>query len=81
MLIKAPALTWTYLFERALVEEIGIAFVISGIRRDYFVTELGKCRKQSGDPRYNDLVIFQPVAPCEDQIWICKKMVELDAGA
>lgn len=73
----APA-TWLPLLERALDVEIGIGFRITGIRREYFRNTLYEARKQSGDPRFQDLIIFLPGAPLDDQIWICKKEVSLE---
>ena len=78
---RPSALTWTYLFERALDEEIGIAFAIGGgITRETFRHDLYQCRKASGDPRYNELVLFTPNAPHDNEIWICKREVEMDAN-
>lgn len=79
MSIRAPAIHWAYLFERALTEEIGIAFIAGNVKREAFRNVLYECRKQAQDPRYADLIIFAPAAPCADEIWICKKAVEMDA--
>jgi hypothetical protein len=70
--------TWLPLFDRALDNEIGIAFTISGVTREYFRNTLYEAKKSSGDPRYDDLIIFMPVAPCDQEMWICKRAVELD---
>jgi hypothetical protein len=78
MPIKPSPLTYLFLFDHALDQEIGIAFTISGVRREYFRNELYKCRKVSGDPRYDDLILFTPNAPNDNEIWICKKAVEID---
>lgn len=72
---RASPLTWIPLFERALDEEIGIAFTVDGIDRKYFISELYEARKQSKDPRLNGLIVFQPN---NNEIWICKKEVEMD---
>jgi len=71
--------TWLPLWHRALDVEIGIAFRITGVRRDYFRATLLEARKGSGDPRLRDLIMFLPAAPFDNEIWICKKEVELDA--
>ena len=73
--------TWLPLLDRALESEIGIRFRITGIRRDYFKQTLYTARKATGDHRYMDLVLFEPAAPFNDEIWICRKQVELDASA
>ncbi len=75
---KPSPLTWVPLWERALDEEIGIAFVLSGVDREYFRNELYIAREKSNDPRLNDLVTFAPAAPHDNEIWICKKQVEVD---
>jgi hypothetical protein len=71
--------TWLPLWLRALDEEIGIAFKISGVAREYFRNTLYEARKASADPRLNDLIMFLPAGGHEDEIWICKKEVELEA--
>jgi hypothetical protein len=78
MPIKPSPLTYTYLFDHALSQEIGIAFIISGVPRKNFVNELGKARQMAGNPEYKDLIIFQPAPPHENEIFICKKSVSLD---
>ena len=75
----APA-TWLPLWHRALETEIGIAFIITGITREYFRNTLNEARKQDGDPALRDLVMFLPAAPFDNEIWICKKQVSLDAS-
>jgi hypothetical protein len=77
---KSP-LTWLPLWTRALEVEIGIAFIINGVRRDYFRNTMYEARKAAGDPRLEDLIMFLPAAPHDNEIWICKKQVELDASA
>jgi len=72
-------LTYLFLLDHALDQEIGIAFTISGVSRKYFAMTLRTARKTSADPRYNELILFEPAAPCENEIWICKKSVEMDA--
>lgn len=75
---RPSPLTWLPLWERALDVEIGIAFEVGGVDRDYFRSTLYEARKQSGDPRLAELVMFLPVAPYDRQIWICKKAVEME---
>ena len=75
---RPSPLTWLPLFERALATEIGIAFTISGVRREYFRNTLYEARKASGDPRFQNLIMFMPAAPFDNQIWICNKEVELE---
>ena len=79
MPIKASPMTWLFLFDHALEQEIGIAFTISGVKREGFRAELYKARKMSNDPRYDELILFAPNAPLDNEIWICKKAVEIDA--
>ena len=76
---KPSPLTWLPLWTRALEVEIGIAFVISGVRREYFRNTLYEARKASADRRYEDLIMFLPAAPHDNEIWICKKQVEIEA--
>lgn len=73
--------TWLPLWQRALDPtcEIGIRFRITGITREQFRDYLYTARKNSGDPRLQDLIMFLPGGECTDEIWICKKQVELDA--
>jgi len=75
---KPSPLTWLPLWTRALDEEIGIAFRISGVTREYFRNELYAAKKQSADPRLADLIMFLPAGDHTDEIWICRKAVELD---
>jgi hypothetical protein len=75
---RPSPLTWLPLWERALEVEIGIGFVVEGVERDYFRNTLYEARKQSGDPRLSELVMFLPAAPLDNQIWICKKAVEME---
>jgi len=78
MPIKPSPLTYTFLFDHALTQEIGIAFTISGVDRKYFANTLAKARKESGDSRYAELIFFQPAAPYDHEIFICKKAVEIE---
>lgn len=78
---RPSPLTWLPLFERAMATEIGIAFKISGVDRQYFRNTLYECRKLANDPRLEDIVMFLPAGDHSDEIWLCKKQVELgDAG-
>jgi len=79
MPIKPSPLTYLFLFNHALDQEIGIAFTISGVPRKAFANELYKARKQSADPRYEELVLFSPASPHDNEIWLCRKGVEIDA--
>jgi hypothetical protein len=72
---RPSPLTWLPLWERALEEEIGIAFKPEGLPRESFRNILYEARKQSGDPRLEGLIMF---LPNNDEIWICKKQVELE---
>jgi hypothetical protein len=76
---RPSPLTWLPLWQRALETEIGIAFVISGVRREYFRKTLYDAKKAAGDPALEDLVMFLPAAPFDNEIWICKKQVELES--
>lgn len=75
---KPSPLTWLPLWERALETEIGIAFTVSGMDRVNFKVELYQARKLSGNPELHNLIMFIPAAPHDNEIWICKKEVELD---
>ncbi len=72
-------LTYLPLWQRALECEIGIRFRLSGVERPTFRNTLYEARKAAQDPALQDLIMFLPAAPHDDEIWICKKMVELDA--
>ena len=71
---KPNPLTWLPLWERALDEEIGIAFSVSGCTNEYFRNELYAARKASKNPALDDLIMFMPN---NGEIWICKKAVEM----
>lgn len=73
--------TWLPLWERAIdpAVEIGIRFRVSGVSREQWRDTLYTARKGSGDPRLQDLIMFLPGGDHTDEIWICKKQVELDA--
>ncbi len=75
---KPSPLTWLPLWDRAFDTEIGIAFVISGVDRNYFRNTLYEARKLANDPRYQELIMFLPAEPHDNEIWICKKAVELE---
>lgn len=72
--------TWLPLWHRALdpAEEIGIRFEVAGVERKYFATQLYLARDEAKDPRLHELIMFQPAAPLDNEIWICKKQVSLD---
>jgi hypothetical protein len=70
--------TYTYLLDFALEQEIGMAFVVTGIPRKAFRNQLYEAREMSGDPRYAELVMFMPAAPHDNEIFICKRAVEID---
>ncbi len=50
---------------------------VSGVAREYFRNTLYEARKAAKDPRLDSLIMF---LPNNDEIWICKKAVELDAS-
>jgi hypothetical protein len=72
---KPSPLTWVPLLERALREEIGIAFPVSGVTREYFRNQLYEARNAAKNPAFDNLIIF---LPNDNRIWICRKAVELD---
>lgn len=78
---RPSPLIWLPLWERALDPEveIGIAFKISGVDRDYFRNTLYECRKAAADPRLDEIIMFCPGGDHTDEIWMCKKAVELEA--
>lgn len=65
------------LLHRALTEEIGIAFAVSGCPRETFRNSLYEARKAAEDPRLDELIIFAPAGDHSDELWICKKSVEM----
>lgn len=73
--------TWLPLLDRALTTEIGIGFRVSGIDRIQFRNALYEARKASADPCYDALIIFLPGGNYTDEVWVCKKEVELGEGA
>ena len=75
---RPSPLTYLPLWQRALDHEIGIRFVVRGVERLYFRNTLYEARKASGDPTLNDLIMCLPAKPYDDEIWICRKTVELD---
>ena len=74
----SPA-TWAPLLDKALEVEIGIGFRVGGMAREVFRNTLYETRKL--DPKYNDLIMFLPGGDHTDEIWVCKKEVELGEGA
>lgn len=73
--------TWLPILDQALTQEIGIAFRPTGIAREQFRDQLYTARKASGDPRYQELVLFLPGGNHTDEVWVCKREVELGEGA
>lgn len=80
---KPSPLTWLPLWQRALDPEveIGIAFKIAGVDREYFRNTLYECRKMAADPSLNEIIMFLPSGEHTDEIWLCKKSVELGPEA
>lgn len=76
---RPSPLTYTFLFDHALDQEIGIAFTISGLSRKSFSNTLYEAKKLANNPRYAELIMFLPAPPHENEIFICKKEVEMDA--
>ena len=78
---RPSPLIWLPLWERALDPEveIGIAFKIAGVDREYFRNTLYECRKLAANPRLDEIIVFAPGGDHMDEIWMCKKTVELDA--
>ena len=74
---RPNAITYLPLWQRALECEIGIRFKIGGVERRNFVNLLYEARKAAQDPSLGDLILFQPAPPHNDEIWICKRQVEL----
>lgn len=76
---RPSPLTYLPLWTRALDVEIGIRFEVSGVAREYFRNTMYETRKAAADPALDDLIMFLPAAPFDNEIWICKKQVELGA--
>src|SRR5207244_12516421 len=55
---RLPALTWLPLWTRALDEEIGIRFTITGLPRETFCNRLYECRDLAAAPRLQHMVMF-----------------------
>lgn len=75
---RPSPLVYLPLWQRALEDEIGIRFCIAGVDRGYFRNTLYETRKVANDPQLDDLIMFLPAAPFDNEIWICKKAVELE---
>jgi hypothetical protein len=73
--------TWLPILDRALQVEIGIGFAVSGVSREQFRQTLYDARKQAADPKYDELILFLPGGDHTDEVWVCKKEVELGEGA
>jgi hypothetical protein len=78
MPLKPHIPNYLFLLDHALDQEIGIAFTVSGVPRESFRTRLYTAKKNAADPRYAELIMFSPAAPHENEIWICKKEVEME---
>lgn len=76
---RPSPLTYLPLWERALDVEIGIRFEVAGVDRRTFANQLYEARQLAKDARLDELIMFQPAAPFDNEIWVCKKQVELDA--
>jgi hypothetical protein len=74
---KYPAWFVT-LWQRALDVEIGIRFEVSGWSREQFRNFMYEARQAARDPRLQELMMFLPAAPHDNEVWLCKKTVELD---
>lgn len=74
---RPSPLTYLPLWTRALDVEIGIRFEVAGIDRQQFANVLYQARQLSNDARLQDLMLFQPAAPFDNEVWVCKKQVEL----
>jgi len=75
---KPSPLIYLPLLEDALTREIGIAFTVLNVDRKYFCNTLYECRTQANDPRLMDLIIWQPAAPYDHDVFITKREVELE---
>jgi hypothetical protein len=75
---RPSPLTYLPLWQRVLECEIGIRFRVAGIERTSFRNTLYEARRAAQDPSLSDLIMFLPAPPHDDEIWICKKTVELD---
>ena len=76
---RPSPLTYLPLWTRALDCEIGIRFEVAGADRRVLANTLYEARTLAKDPRLADLIMFQPAAPFDNELWICKRQVELDA--
>ncbi len=76
---RPSPLTYLPLWQRALECEIGIRFVVGGVERNYFRNTLYEARKAAQDLALADLIMFLPAKPFDNEIWICKKQVELES--
>lgn len=76
---RPSVLTYLPLWTRALEDEIGIRFAVAGVDRQYFRNTLYETRKAANDPALDALMMFLPAAPFDNEIWICKQAVELEA--
>jgi hypothetical protein len=77
---RPSPIIWLPLWERAIdpSTEIGIAFKVGGVTREYMRQTLYDCRKMAGDARLEEIIMFLPGGDHMDEIWLCKKQVELD---
>jgi len=75
---RPSPLTYLPLLTRALGAEIGIRFKVGGVRREYFRNTLYECRKAAENPKLDQLIVFLPGAPHDDEIWVCNKEVSID---
>jgi hypothetical protein len=75
---RPSPLTYLPLWTRAFDFEIGYRFTVANIDREQFRTLLYKARELSKDPTLQELIMFAPAAPYDNEIWICRKSVELE---
>ena len=64
------------LWDRALTEEIGVSFRVPENQKTYVRNWFYRVRQEAGNPEHQEIIMIMP-GPKPDEIWLCRKMVEL----
>src|SRR5262249_54686376 len=77
----ATVAKWIHVWFLALEQEIGIRFAVRQGDKTHFRNLLYEARDAANDPRLHTLSALFASAPHDNEIWICKKAVEIEPDA
>ena len=64
------------LWNRALTEEIGVSFSCKEENKNHIRNAFYRVRQEAANPEHQEIIMVMP-GPKPDEIWLCRKMVEL----